>query len=59
MFIRGSHSQPAINLYHLPGDVSGVVGKQERDSGFIDIARKRVADNPTDLQLRYELGEAL
>jgi tetratricopeptide (TPR) repeat protein len=32
---------------------------KERDSGVIDIARKRVAENPTDLQLRYELGEAL
>jgi tetratricopeptide (TPR) repeat protein len=33
--------------------------KQERDSGLIEIARKRVAENPTDLQLRYELGEVL
>ena len=32
---------------------------KERDSSVVDIARKRVADNPTDLQLRYELGEAL
>ena len=33
--------------------------KLERSSGFIEIARKRVAENPTDLQLRYELGETL
>lgn len=33
--------------------------KLDRDSGVIDIARKRAADNPTDLALRYELGEAL
>lgn len=33
--------------------------KQDRDSSVIDTAKKRVADNPTDLQLRYELGEAL
>jgi tetratricopeptide (TPR) repeat protein len=33
--------------------------KQERGAGLIEIARKRVSDNPTDLQLRYELGEAL
>lgn len=33
--------------------------KLDRDSSVIDTARKRVADNPTDLQLRYELGEAL
>jgi tetratricopeptide (TPR) repeat protein len=33
--------------------------KEQRDSVVIDTARKRVADNPTDLQLRYELGEVL
>jgi tetratricopeptide (TPR) repeat protein len=32
---------------------------RNRDSAVIDIAKKRVADNPTDLLLRYELGEAL
>ena len=30
-----------------------------RESSALEIARKRVNDNPTDLQLRYELGEAL
>ncbi len=33
--------------------------KQDRDAGVIEIAKKRAADNPTDLALRYELGEAL
>jgi tetratricopeptide (TPR) repeat protein len=33
--------------------------REQRDSVVIDTARKRVADNPTDLQLRYELGEVL
>ena len=33
--------------------------RESRDSSVIDTARKRVADNPTDLQLRYELGEVL
>lgn len=33
--------------------------KLQRDSGALEVAKKRVADNPTDLQLRYELGEAL
>jgi tetratricopeptide (TPR) repeat protein len=30
-----------------------------RDTSVIDTARKRVAENPTDLLLRYELGEAM
>jgi len=33
--------------------------REHRDSSVIDTAKKRVADNPTDLQLRYELGEVL
>ena len=33
--------------------------RQHRESSSLEVARKRVADNPTDLQLRYELGEAL
>jgi tetratricopeptide (TPR) repeat protein len=33
--------------------------KKQRDSMLIDEARKRVERNPTDLQLRYELGEQL
>jgi tetratricopeptide (TPR) repeat protein len=33
--------------------------RQQRDSSLIDTARKRVADNPTDLLLRFELGEVL
>jgi tetratricopeptide (TPR) repeat protein len=33
--------------------------REQRDSSVIDTAKKRVADNPTDLQLRYELGEVL
>ncbi len=32
---------------------------KQRDGSVIETAKKRVADNPTDLQLRYELGEAL
>jgi tetratricopeptide (TPR) repeat protein len=31
----------------------------ERDSGLLTVAKKRVDDNPTDLQLRYEYGEVL
>jgi len=33
--------------------------RRERESSALEVARKRVADNPTDLMLRYELGEAL
>jgi tetratricopeptide (TPR) repeat protein len=33
--------------------------RRKRASGALEIAKKRVADNPTDLQLRYELGETL
>jgi predicted Zn-dependent protease len=33
--------------------------RRHRDESALEIARKRVADNPTDLMLRYELGEAL
>ncbi len=33
--------------------------RQLRDSSLIDISKKRVSDNPTDLGLRYELGEVL
>lgn len=33
--------------------------RQQRASGVIDLAKKRVTDNPTDLQLRFELGEVL
>ncbi len=32
---------------------------KQRDGSVLETAKKRVADNPTDLQLRYELGEAL
>lgn len=32
---------------------------KQRDGSIVEIAKKRVADNPTDLQLRYELGEVL
>jgi len=32
---------------------------KQRDGSVIETAKKRVADNPTDLQLRYEYGEAL
>lgn len=33
--------------------------KHQRAATVMSTARKRVADNPTDLQVRYELGEAL
>jgi tetratricopeptide (TPR) repeat protein len=33
--------------------------KRQHESSALEIARKRVADNPTDLMLRYELGETL
>ena len=33
--------------------------RRQRSSAALEVARKRVADNPTDLQLRYELGEVL
>ncbi|MEO6785358.1 MAG: hypothetical protein ABI318_04420 [Chthoniobacteraceae bacterium] len=31
--------------------------RRQRASSSLEVAKKRVADNPTDLQLRYELGE--
>jgi len=33
--------------------------RRQRASSSLDVAKKRVSDNPTDLQLRYELGETL
>lgn len=33
--------------------------RDQRNSSTIETARKRVSDNPTDLLLRYELGEVL
>jgi tetratricopeptide (TPR) repeat protein len=33
--------------------------RRQRESSALDVARKRVGDNPTDLMLRYELGETL
>ena len=33
--------------------------RRQRASSALEIAKKRVAENPTDLQLRYELGETL
>jgi tetratricopeptide (TPR) repeat protein len=33
--------------------------RSQRESSALEAARKRVADNPTDLMLRYELGETL
>jgi tetratricopeptide (TPR) repeat protein len=33
--------------------------RRHRDSATLEVARKRVTDNPTDLQLRYELGDSL
>ena len=33
--------------------------RRQRASSALEVAKKRVADNPTDLQLRYELGETL
>lgn len=33
--------------------------RRHRESAALDVARKRVAENPTDLQLRYELGDSL
>jgi len=33
--------------------------RRQRASSSLELARKRVADNPTDLMLRYELGETL
>ena len=32
--------------------------RRRRESSVLEIAKKRVADNPTDLLLRFELGEA-
>ena len=33
--------------------------RRERAASSLEVAKKRVADNPTDLMLRYELGETL
>ena len=33
--------------------------RRQRASSSLEVAKKRVAENPTDLQLRYELGETL
>ncbi len=33
--------------------------RRQRESSALEVAKKRVAENPTDLQLRYELGETL
>ncbi len=33
--------------------------RREQASSTLDVAKKRVAENPTDLMLRYELGETL
>ena len=33
--------------------------RRQRASSALEVARKRVAENPTDLPLRYELGETL
>ncbi len=33
--------------------------RRQRESSALEVARKRVGDNPTDLMLRYELGEVL
>ncbi len=33
--------------------------RRQRAASSLEVARKRVAENPTDLQLRYELGEVL
>jgi tetratricopeptide (TPR) repeat protein len=33
--------------------------RRQRAASALEVARKRVAENPTDLQLRYELGETL
>ena len=33
--------------------------RRQRASSALDVAKKRCAENPTDLQLRYELGETL
>lgn len=33
--------------------------RRERASSSLEVAKKRVSDNPTDLTLRYELGETL
>ena len=33
--------------------------RRERASSSLEVAKKRVSDNPTDLMLRYELGETL
>ncbi len=33
--------------------------RRQRSSASLEVAKKRVAENPTDLQLRYELGETL
>ena len=33
--------------------------RREQAASTLDVAKKRVSDNPTDLTLRYELGETL
>ena len=33
--------------------------RRQRSASALEVARKRVAENPTDLQLRFELGETL
>jgi tetratricopeptide (TPR) repeat protein len=33
--------------------------RRQRASSALEVAKKRVAENPTDLQLRFELGETL
>ena len=33
--------------------------RRQQGSSALEVAKKRVGDNPTDLQLRYELGETL
>jgi tetratricopeptide (TPR) repeat protein len=33
--------------------------RRQRESSSLEVAKKRVAENPTDLMLKYELGETL
>jgi len=33
--------------------------RRQRDTSALEVAKKRAADNPTDLMLKFELGEAL
>lgn len=54
------HEEAAVYQEELAGLHAEIEQlKQQRSSSQIDEAKRRVDRNPTDLQLRYELGEQL